>query len=69
MTTAPRSQIPPSSPARGSDARDQLARKAAEISALREISRTISEATDLDSTLTLITRKTAEVMRVDSCSI
>jgi two-component sensor histidine kinase len=69
VTAAPRSQIPPSSPARGSDARDQLARKAAEISALREISRTISEATDLDSTLTLITRKTAEVMRVDSCSI
>ncbi|HVI85879.1 MAG TPA: GAF domain-containing protein, partial [bacterium] len=41
----------------------------AEISALREISRTISTATDLDTTLTLITRKTAEVMRVDSCSI
>lgn len=47
----------------------QLARKAAEISALREISRTINAALDLDNTLTLITRKTAEVMRMDSCSI
>ncbi len=47
----------------------QLARKAAEISALREISRTISAATDLDSTLTVITRTTADVMRVQSCSI
>ncbi|HLW61550.1 MAG TPA: GAF domain-containing protein [bacterium] len=56
-------------PAPALDVREQLARKAAEISALREISRTISEATDLDSTLTLITRKTAEVMRMDSCSI
>lgn len=46
-----------------------LARKAAEISALREISRAISAALDLDTTLTLITRKTAEVMGVDSCSI
>ncbi len=55
--------------ARTPDAREQLARKAAEISALREISRAISTATDLDTTLTLITRKTAEVMRVDSCSI
>ncbi len=51
------------------DLAEQLARKAAEISALREISRTISAATDLDSTLTLITRKTTEVMRMDSCSI
>ncbi len=51
------------------DAAEQLARKAAEISALREISRTISEAEDLDNTLTHITRKTAEVMRMDSCSI
>ncbi len=47
----------------------QLARKAAEISALREISRAISAASDLDTTLALITRKTAEVMGVDSCSI
>ena len=55
--------------ARPPDALEQLARKAAEISALREISRAISAALDLDATLTLITRKTAEVMRVDSCSI
>jgi two-component system, sensor histidine kinase PdtaS len=54
---------------RGGEVAASLARKAAEISALREISRTISAALDLDSTLTLITRKTAEVMRVDSCSI
>ncbi|HKV44784.1 MAG TPA: GAF domain-containing protein [bacterium] len=51
------------------DPREQLIRKAAEISALREISRAISAATDLDTTLTLITRKTADVMRMDSCSI
>jgi two-component sensor histidine kinase len=58
-------------PARGSAARAdaRLARKAEELSALREISRAIGAALDLDTTLTLITRKTAEVMRVDSCSI
>jgi two-component system, sensor histidine kinase PdtaS len=58
------------SPARvdaGPEAR--LARKAEELSALREISRAIGAAPDLDTILTLITRKTAEVMRVDSCSI
>jgi two-component system, sensor histidine kinase PdtaS len=48
---------------------DALARKAEELSALREISRAIGAALDLDTTLTLITRTTAEVMRVDSCSI
>jgi two-component system, sensor histidine kinase PdtaS len=47
----------------------RLARKVEELSALREISRAIGAALDLDTTLTLITRKTAEVMRVDSCSI
>lgn len=62
MTPAPEQAQAP-------DAAQQLARKAAEISALREISRAISEAQDLDTTLTLITRKTAEVMRMDSCSI
>ena len=52
------------------DAADaRLARKAEELSALREISRAIGAALDLDTTLALITRKTAEVMRVDSCSI
>ena len=37
--------------------------------ALREIVRALSAAWDLDSTLDLIARKTAEVMRVDSCTI
>ena len=46
-----------------------LQRKSAEIAALREISRTISQAHDLDTTLTTITRKTAEVMGMDSCSL
>lgn len=59
----------PPGPPPAADHAQQLARKAAEISALREISRTISAALDLDNTLTLITRKTAEVMRMDSCSI
>jgi GAF domain-containing protein len=47
----------------------RLQRKAAEIAALREIGRAISQALDLDSTLALITRKTAEVMGMDSCSL
>ena len=50
-------------------ARDRLQRKEAEIAALREISQAISAALDLDTTLQLITRKSAEVMRMDSCSI
>lgn len=50
-------------------ARDRLERKEAEIAALREISQAISAALDLDSTLQLITRKTAGVMGMDSCSI
>ncbi len=50
-------------------AKDRLERKEAEIAALREISQTISAALDLDSTLQLITRKSAEVMGMDSCSI
>jgi GAF domain-containing protein len=50
-------------------AQDRLARKEAEIAALRDISQAISAALDLDTTLQLITRKTAEVMRMDSCSI
>lgn len=48
-------------------ARDRLERKEAEIAALREISRAISAALDLDTTLQLITRKSAEVMGMDSC--
>jgi two-component sensor histidine kinase len=47
----------------------RLARKEAEIAALREISRAISAALDLEETLQLITRTTAEVMKMDSCSI
>jgi len=47
----------------------QLRRKEAELAALREISRAIGAALDLDTTLGLITRKTAEVTRMDSCSI
>jgi signal transduction protein with GAF and PtsI domain len=43
--------------------------RAAEIAALRAISRAIGEALDLDTTLQLITRTTAEVMGMDSCSI
>jgi two-component sensor histidine kinase len=65
----PRAPAPPPAAPTTPDAAEQLARKAAEISALREISRAISAPTDLDTTLGLITRKTAEVMRMDSCSI
>ncbi|MDR7545043.1 MAG: GAF domain-containing protein [Armatimonadota bacterium] len=50
-------------------AQDRLERKEAEVAALRDISQAISAALDLDTTLQLITRKTAEVMRMDSCSI
>lgn len=46
-----------------------LKRKTAEISALREISRAIGSALDLDTTLHLITKTTAQVMGMDSCSI
>jgi signal transduction protein with GAF and PtsI domain len=41
----------------------------AQIAALREITRAISAAYSLDQILALITRKTARVMDVDSCSI
>jgi len=43
--------------------------RTAEIAALRAISRAIGEALDLDTTLQLITRTTAAVMGMDSCSI
>src|SRR6185295_615022 len=36
---------------------------------LREIARALSAAWDVDTTLDLIARKTAQMMRVDSCSI
>lgn len=48
---------------------DVLKRKTAEIAALRAISRAIGSALDLDTTLHLITRTTAEVLGMDSCSI
>lgn len=51
------------------DLKNQLDRKAAQLSALREIGRAINAAWELQATLELITRKTAEVMGMDSCSI
>ena len=39
------------------------------IASLREIARALSAAWEVDATLDLIARKTAQVMRVDSCSI
>lgn len=47
----------------------KLEQKQAQLAALREISRAINAAWDLDTTLDLITRTTAHVMNVDSCSI
>ncbi|MFQ5342853.1 MAG: GAF domain-containing protein, partial [Anaerolineae bacterium] len=47
----------------------RLAQKRAQLAALREISRAINAAWDLDTTLDLITRTTARVMGMDSCSI
>lgn len=49
---------------------DVLARKLqSQLSTLREITRAISAAWSLEQILGLITRKTARVMEVDSCSI
>lgn len=47
----------------------KLAQKTAQLAAVREISRAVAEARDLSDTLDLITRRTTEVMHVDSCSI
>ena len=47
----------------------QLRQKNAQLAAVREISRAIAQAGDLNDTLDLITRRTTEVMQVDSCSI
>ena len=47
----------------------QLKQKIEQLAAVREISRAIAEAGDLNDTLDLITRRTTEVMQVDSCSI
>ena len=51
------------------DLERQLAYKTAQLAALREIGRAINAAWDLQATLELITRKTAEVIGMDSCSI
>jgi GAF domain-containing protein len=51
------------------DLQHQLNQKTAQLAALREIGRAINSAWELQTTLELITRKTAEVMGMDSCSI
>lgn len=51
------------------DLERKLSQKRAQLAALREISRAINAAWDLDTTLALITRTTARVMHMDSCSI
>jgi two-component sensor histidine kinase len=47
----------------------QLQQKSAQLAAIRDISRAIAEARDLNDTLDLITRRTTEIMNVASCSI
>lgn len=47
----------------------QLRQKNAQLAAIREISQAIAEARDLTNTLDLITKRTTEVMHVDSASI
>jgi signal transduction protein with GAF and PtsI domain len=47
----------------------RLAQKTAQLAALREIGRAINAAWELAATLDLITRRTAGVMNMDSCSI
>ncbi|MDM8528774.1 GAF domain-containing protein [Anaerolineales bacterium HSG24] len=51
------------------DMQARLNQKIAQLAAVREISQAIAEAQDLNDTLDLITRRTTEVMHVDSCSI
>jgi GAF domain-containing protein len=46
-----------------------LQQKTAQLAALREIGRAINAAWELEATLDLITRRTADVMGMDSCSI
>ncbi len=48
---------------------EQLQQKNAQLAAVRDISRAIAEARDLDETLDLITRRTTQIMQVESCSI
>jgi signal transduction protein with GAF and PtsI domain/anti-sigma regulatory factor (Ser/Thr protein kinase) len=47
----------------------QLQQKTAQLAALREIGRALNAAWELEATLDLITRRTADVMDMDSCSI
>lgn len=47
----------------------QLSQRQRQLNALREIGRAINAAWDLETTLDLITRQTAQVMGMDSCSI
>ena len=47
----------------------RLTQKQAQVSALREIGRALNSAWALEPTLDLISRKTTQVMGVDSCSI
>lgn len=55
--------------ARIADLEATVGRKTAHLVALREISRAIGSAWGLAQTLALITRKSAEVMGMDSCSV
>lgn len=48
---------------------EPLHKKTAQLAAVREISRAIAEAWDLETTLDLIVKRTSEVMAVESCSI
>jgi len=51
------------------DLERQLEQETAQLAALREIGQAINAAWELESTLELITRRTADVMSMDSCSI
>jgi signal transduction protein with GAF and PtsI domain/anti-sigma regulatory factor (Ser/Thr protein kinase) len=51
------------------DLKQRLEQKTAQQGALRKIGQALSSAWDLESTLELITRQTAQVMGMDSCSI
>jgi signal transduction protein with GAF and PtsI domain len=51
------------------DLKRQLEQKTAQLAALREIGRAINTAWELETTLELITQRTADVMGMDSCSI
>jgi two-component system, sensor histidine kinase PdtaS len=51
------------------DLRQRLSQKTAQLAALREIGRALNAAWELAATLDLITRRTAGVMGMDSCSI